>query len=138
MVTTVQGPADIMVQGHVVRVAADQFCAFPDEAVLEYIDFYDEYQARIEAGDPVIDVGEADEFGALSRLHDNPFTSTEEQDAFAFADDASTPWSLGLRIVTGQNYEFNGTIWQARQGHIARADWTPGTMSNLFVKVSGG
>ncbi|MEM6499255.1 MAG: carbohydrate-binding protein [Pseudomonadota bacterium] len=130
-----KGPADLAVAGNVIRAAEGQVVAFSADITEEVITFYDAFQAGLEAELPTVDLGEADEDGAISKLYSNPLTSANEPTAFASADDPAVAWEPGQKMIPGKIYEHEGDKWIARQAHSSQSDWKPKDVPALFSKI---
>ena len=132
-----QGPLECFIDGHVLRVNANQFVTYPDTAVItpttEVDAYYPAVDAAYEAGDPLYDVG-SDVNGVFAKVRSLPEAGPQE-----FWEDGtgpSEPWADNITCYVGFLYTYAGDTWICIQGHPTQADWTPDVVPALFNKIA--
>lgn len=45
-------------------------------------------------------------------------------------------WRVGLNVVVGDRFLFNGKIYTVINAHTTQADWTPDVAKSLFTEIS--
>jgi hypothetical protein len=131
------GAGDNVINGHVIRRAANQVTSCPDGSKISGCTFAQAYEDAIEAELPTVAVGDLKD-GEVNKVVDNPLTPVQAPTSFVQSGDAVTPWNQSLTVFIGSQYSNAGQTWICRQTHQSQSNWSPGSIGvdALWTKVS--
>lgn len=45
-------------------------------------------------------------------------------------------WAVGISVVAGDRYRYDGKLYRCNQGHVTQEDWTPDAIPALWTNVA--